>query len=256
MKVLITAVAALLMTCAILPAQDDLETNYNNLRAAVEGKKGAAEVKRLAVAVMTQAKKQMGPVPAGMEKESWDEHAKYALQVSEFAEYGLYSTSVGAAPATAIDLITTLEAQNPKSKYLNQDAYLAVANAALSAQQADRASSFAKKALTAPKGAKPELSAGNAHYIVGVVAATKNDFATADRELRAALPGIKGIPSLEGPAYYYLGSADYRLGRQAMDRTQIDQGIKYTLQAALISGQYQTLAANAAKTMKAEMGEK
>lgn len=256
MKVLTAAVAALLMTCATLPAQDDMETNYNNLRAAVEGKKGAAEVKRLSVAVMAQAKKQMGPVPAGMEKDSWEEHAKYAEQVAEFAEYALYSSSVGAPAATAIDLVSTLEAQNPKSKYLTQDAYVSVANAAMTAQMADRASAFARKSLTAPKGAKPELAAGTAHYIVGVVAATKNDFSTADKELRAALPGIRGIPSMEGPAYYYLGSADYRLGRQSMDRTQIDQGIKYTGQSALISGQYQSLAAAALKTMRTEMGIK
>ena len=256
MKVLITAVAALLVTCAILPAQEDMEVNYTALRAAVEGKKGAVEVKRLSLTVMGQAKKQMGPVPAGMEKDSWEEHARYAEQVSEFAEYALYSSSVGAPAATAIDLVSTLEAQNPKSKYLTQDAYVSVANAAMAAQMADRASGFAKKALVAPKGARPELAAGTAHYIIGVVAATKNDFMIADKELRASLTGIKGIPSMEGPAYYYLGSADYRLGRQSMDRTQIDQGIKYTGQAALISGQYQTLAAQALKTMRTEMGIK
>jgi hypothetical protein len=256
MKVFVTAVAALLMTCAILPAQDDLTASNDSLRAAVEGKKGAAEIKRLAVQVMTQAKKQMGPVPAGMEKDSWEEHAKYAEQVSEYAEYALYAASVGAPAATAIDMVSTLETQNPKSKYLTQDAYITVANAAMSSQMADRATAFAKKSLTAPKGAKPEQATATAHYIVGVVAATKNDFATADKELKAALPGIKGIPAMEGPAYYYLGAAEYRLGRQAMDRAQIDQGIKYTGQAALISGQYQQLAAAGLKTMKTEMGIK
>src|SRR4249920_1486885 len=107
MKVLLTMVAVLLITCGILPAQDELVTANDSLRAAVEGKKGAAEIKKLALQVMTLAKKQMGPVPAGMEKESWDEHAKYATGVSEFAEYALYSASVGAPSATAVDLIST-----------------------------------------------------------------------------------------------------------------------------------------------------
>jgi hypothetical protein len=257
MKVLIIGFAALVIVCASLRAADDpLQTNSDALRAAVDGKKGAPEIKRLSVLVLTEAKKQMGPAPADADKENWDAHVKYAEQVAEYAEYALYSVSVGASAATAIDMISTLEAQSPKSKYLTQDAYLVVANAAMTAQQADRASSFARKALTAPKGAKPEQATGTAHYIIGVVAANKKDMSTADKELKAALPGIKGIPAMEGPAYYFLGEADYSLGRQSMDRVQADQGIKYELQAALISGQYQSMASAEAKRMKTEMGEK
>jgi hypothetical protein len=257
MKTLITTFAAVAMLCAALPAAEDaLQTNNDALRAAVEGKKGTADVKRLAVLVLSEARKQMGPMPADGDKENWDLHVKYAQQVSEYAEYALYSESVSAPAATAADLIGTLEANAPKSKYLTQDAYLIVANAAMSAQQTDRASAFAKKSLTAPKGAKPEQATGTAHYIIGVVAANKNDFATADKELRASLAGIKGNPAVEGPAYYYLGEAAYRVGRQNMDRTEADQGIKYMGQAAIISGQYQANASAELKRMKTEMGEK
>jgi hypothetical protein len=257
MKVLMTTVAALAMLCAALPAEDDpLQTASDSLRAAVDGKKGAAEIKKLALTVFAEAKKQMGPAPADADKENYEAHVKYAQSVAEYAEYALYSSSVGAPAATAIDLISTLEAQAPKSKYLTQDAYLVVANAALSAQQGDRASAFARKALTAPKGTKPEQQTADAHYIIGVVAANKKDNVTADKELRASLAGIKGIPALEGPALFFLGEADYTLGRQGMDRAQADQGIKFLLQSALISGQYQASAAAEAKRMKAELGEK
>lgn len=256
MKVFMTIIAAVAMLCASLPAADDpLQTASDSLRAAVDGKKGAPEIKRLSLLVLTEAKKQMGPAPADADKENWDAHVKYAEQVSGYAEYALYSASLGAPAATAIDLISTLEAQAPKSKYLTQDSYLAVANAAMQSQP-DRAVAFARKSLTAAKGSAPEKAAGNAHWIVGVIAANKSDFTTADKELRAALTGIKGNPAMEGAAYYFLGAADYRLGRQAMDRTLADQGIKYTLQATMISGQYQAMAVSAAKTMKAEMGEK
>jgi len=210
----------------------------------------------LAVLVLSEARKQMGPMPADGDKENWDLHVKYAQQVSEYAEYALYSASVGAPAATAIDMISTLEAQAPKSKYLTQDAYLVVANAAMSAQQADRAAAFARKALTAPKGTKPEQAAGNAHWIIGVVAANKKDMSTADKELRASLTGIKGMAIMEGPAYYFLGEADYSMGRQAMDRAQADQGIKFVQQAAVIPGQYQTMAQGEVRRMKTEMGEK
>lgn len=259
MKVLLTALTAVLLTSAILAADDDpLVTASNSLTAAVDGKKGAAEIKKLALTVFAEAKKQMGPAPADVDKDAWEARVKYAQQSAEYAEYALYSASSGAPLATSVDMISTLEAQAPKSKYLTQDAYLVVANAAMTAQQGDRAAAFAKKALTAPKGAKPEQATGTAHYIIGVVAATaaKKDMPTADRELKAALPGIKGVPALEGPAYYFLGEAEYSIGRQSMDRAQADAGIKYLLQSALISGPYQSGAAAEAKRMKTEMGEK
>ncbi len=257
MKALCTVLAAVLLTSAALAADDDpLVTANTNLTAAVDGKKPAAEIKRLAVVVLTEAKKQMGPAPADADKDTWEAHVKYAQQTAEYAEYALYSAATGAPSATAVDLISTLEAQAPKSKYLNQDAYLMVANAALTDKQADRASSFARKSLTATKGAKPEQAATTAHYIIGVVAASKNDFATADKELRAALPGVKGNASLEGPTLYFLGEAEYNVGRKNMDRVTADQGIKYILQAALIPGQYQSAASAEAKRMKTELGEK
>ncbi len=259
MKVMITTIAALAMLCATLPAADDaLQTNSDALRAAVDGKKGAAEIKRLSIAVFADAKKQMGPAPADADKENWDAHVKYAQQVSEYAEYALYSASVGAPAATAIDMISTLEAQAPKSKYLTQDAYLVVANAAMTGQQGDRAAAFARRSLTAPKGAKPDQATAQAHYIIGVVAATsaKKDYATADKELRASLTGIKGIPAMEGPAYFFLGEADYTLGRQGMDRAQADQGIQFLVKCSLIPGQYQASAVTEAKRMKTELGEK
>jgi hypothetical protein len=258
MKVLIISFAAFAVALTTLSAADvdPLQANSDNLRAAVDGKKGAAEIKRLAVLVLTEAKKEEAPAAADADKENHDARVKYAQGVAEYAEYALYSASVGAPAATATDMIATLEAQSPKSKYLTEDAYLVVANAALSAQQADRASQFAKKALTAPKGAKPELADATAHYIVGVVAANKKELPVADKELRASLSGIKGVPAMEGPALYFLGEADYTLGRQGMDRMQADQGIKFMLQSALISGQYQSAAGAEARRMKTEMGEK
>jgi hypothetical protein len=210
MKVLIIGFAAFAMALTTLSAADTdpLQANSDSLRAAVDGKKGAAEIKRLAVLVLTEAKKEEAPAAADADKENHDARVKYAQGVAEYAEYALYSASVGAPAATATDLIATLEAQSPKSKYLTEDAYLMVANAAMGAQQTDRAVAFARKALTAPKGSKPELAAGNAHWIIGIVAGTKKEYAPSDKELRAALPGIKGQSIFEGPAYFFLGEAN------------------------------------------------
>jgi aminopeptidase N len=259
MRILIISFAAFAMASAILSAADvdPLQANSDSLRAAVDGKKGAAEIKRLAVLVLTEAKKEEAPAAADADKENHDARVKYAQGVAEYAEYALYSAaSAGAPAATAADLIATLEAQSPKSKYLTEDAYLIVARTAMDAQQVDRASQFAKKALTAPKGTKPEQADAAAHYIVGIVAANKKELPVADKELRAALAGIKGIPAMEGPALYFLGEADYTMGRQGMDRSQADQGIKFLQQSALISGAYQSGARAEVARMKTELGEK
>jgi hypothetical protein len=258
MKILIISFAVIAMASAILPAADvdPLQANSDSLRAAVDGKKGAAEIKRLAILVLTDAKKDEAPAAADADKENHDARVKYAQAQAEYADYALYSAAVGAPVAVAADMIATLEAQSPKSTYLTEDAYLMVADASMNAQQTDRAVSFARKALIAPKGSKPEQSAAKAHWIIGIVDATKKEYAPADKELRAALPGIKGQSSLEGPAYFFLGEANYSIGRQAMDRSEADQGIKFMLQAALISGQYQSAAGGEAKRMKTEMGEK
>ena len=247
MKLIATLTLALL-SCAGVYAQDSLQANNDALRAAVEGKKSPAEIKRLAVAVINGAKKDEASDNA--------DTAKYAQGVMEYAGYALYSAAAAGPAATTLDMITALDSADPKSKYLTQDAYLLAANAAMGIQDAARASTFARKSLTAPKGAKPEAATANAHYVIGVVAATKNDFATAAKELKIAVPGLKGNPQMEGPAYFYLGSAEYRVGRQAMDRIGADQGIKDVLMSAQISGPYQQQALAAAKQMKAELGEK
>src|SRR6185437_9359525 len=147
MKALFIGLAALALGCGLAVAADDaLQTNSDALRAAVEGKKGATEIKRLALLVFAEAKKAEGPAPADADKDYWAQNAKYAEGVEEYAEYALYSASVGAPAATAIDLITTLDAQAPKSKYLTEDAFLMVANSAMTAQQGDRAAAFARRA--------------------------------------------------------------------------------------------------------------
>jgi tetratricopeptide (TPR) repeat protein len=52
------------------------------------------------------------------EKAVWTQRVDYAKSVGAYVEYALFATAVGAPPATIVDLISTLEQQNPKSKYL------------------------------------------------------------------------------------------------------------------------------------------
>ena len=72
-----------------------------------------------------------------------------------------------------------------------------------------------------------------------------------DRDLRAALPLISGQET--GSAYFYLGLANYQLGKLTQDRTKIQQGIKYSEQAAGMPGPMQAQAGKNAQAMKGEL---
>ena len=133
----------------------------------------------------------MGPAPAEhRQRTAWDARVKYAEQISEYAEYALYSAAIGAPSATALDMVSTLEAQAPKSKYLTQDAYLLVANAALQSQP-DRAAVFAKKiADRAEEALNPSRQPAAHTGLSELSRPNKRDWSTTrTKELRASLTG-------------------------------------------------------------------
>ena len=137
-------------------------------------------------------------------------------------------------------------------------------------QQADRALGYSRRAVVildrhpkAPEGVaaadwdRQNASAlGRAHYYAGLVYGTKRQWAECDKELRPALALIKDNATFTANAYYWLGESNYALGRQVMDRTQINQGMKYLETAATMSGPYRELASTRLRGMKQEMGVK
>jgi hypothetical protein len=127
MKLSVVGIAIFLMTGPVVVA-DELDDTYQSLQDAV-AKKDAAQVKKLAVPLFDLSRKVIAaPEPtSAIEKEDWPNRVKYAKEAEGYAEYALYATAVQSEPATMVDLLGTLEAQSPKSKYLDQgyDAYLA-----------------------------------------------------------------------------------------------------------------------------------
>lgn len=81
----------------------DLDATFQSLKEAV-AKKDAEAVKKLAAETHEIA------------SADTSEHGK---EVDLYTEYALYATAVQAEPATTVDLLATLEAQNPKSKYFD-----------------------------------------------------------------------------------------------------------------------------------------
>jgi len=187
----VVSLALLLHAGPMKSDPDDLEAVFKNLQLA-ETTKDAVEVKRLSVQAYKLAQEiVLAPAPAdATDKEYWPKRVAWAHEIEVHAEYALYATSLGAAPATTIDLLATLEAANPKSKYLdnaygtyfvalnkagaaakipavaekavahfpdNEDLLMVLADTAMNQKQSDRALNYANRLLAVlPRHAVPE----------------------------------------------------------------------------------------------------
>jgi hypothetical protein len=186
--------AVLLIAGPVIAAADDLEDSFQKLKEA-ESKKDAALVKKLAGETCALARKaEAEPAPSdATEKEAWEQHVTYAKQIEVNTEYTLYAVAVQSPPATMIDLLSALEAQNPKSQYLanaygsyfyalqqtgagakipavaekalgnfpdNEDLLMVMADAALTRNQLARAGGYAERLVAAVnKHGKPGSAA-------------------------------------------------------------------------------------------------
>jgi hypothetical protein len=79
---------------------------------------------------------------------------------------------------------------------------------------------------------------GRGYFIAGFIHAEKGVYANADKELRAALPMIKGNDSMMGPALFQLGVANYQLGKMTLNKQKMMEGATFSDQCAAIVGPY------------------
>jgi hypothetical protein len=148
----------------------------------------------------------------------------------------------------------------------NEDLLLVLADAAL-AKNPDRALTLANR-LTAAynKHSKPEsMSAadwekkknagmGRGYWIAGVVAGSKGQYLVCDKDLRAALPLIKGNDAMMGPGLFFLGMANYNLGKMTLSKAKVLEAAKFSEEASLIQSAYTEQARHNALVMKNEAG--
>lgn len=147
----------------------------------------------------------------------------------------------------------------------NEDALYSLASGYQSSAP-DRAGGYATRLIAAMKGkAKPEgvseadwekkksAMLGSGYYIAGTSACAKSSWVDCDRDLRAALPYVGKEPRTLGITDFYLGLANYQIGKLTGDRTKISEGEKYSEQSAAIPGPMQQRAATNAQAMKAEL---
>jgi hypothetical protein len=95
---------------------------------------------------------------------------------------------------------------------------------------------------------------GSAYTSAGVIEAGQRSWAAADRNLRTAMPLIAGNPTMQSYANYYLGLANYQIGKLTSDRSKMTAGAGYVEKAAAMAGPMQGQAARDAAIMKREMG--
>lgn len=147
MKLLTLSLAAILGAGLLPAAPFDIETSLTDLKSAVE-KKDPAAVKKLASELNVQAREaaaEAAPADA-TEKDAWKSRIDRAKEVDLYTEYALYATAAQADAEVMVDLISTLEKQNPKSKYLD-DAYAPYFVALAKTGSSAKISSVAEKAL-------------------------------------------------------------------------------------------------------------
>ena len=278
---------------------DDLEDAIQNLKDAA-AKKDAALVKKLAETIypMTcEILSEAAPKDAD-EKKIWDERVAYAKSAQLYVESAIAGTALQSPPAVMVDLISALEQENPKSKYLdeaygsylvalnktgsgtkipaiaekalanfpeNEDLLLLMTDTAMTRKQPDRALNYANR-LTAvlnrhpkPEGVaaadwerKKSASLAHGYYVAGVISAEKGVYVAADKNLRAALPLIQGQTAMLGPALFYLGMADYQLGKMTMNKAKLLEAVKFSEQSMAIDSPYADQARHNALVIKQE----
>jgi hypothetical protein len=295
------SVALCLMAGSAVALADELDDAFQSLKQA-ETEKNAAQVKKLAAETHALASKVISaPAPESEdEKEVWKSRLAYAKDIDLHTEYALFVTAIQSPAATTVELLSALEEQNPKSKYLdqaygnylvalnqtgaaakipaiaekglasfpdNEDLLLFLAENAMTRQQPDRAVTYATRLTTAlNRHSKPEnLSAadwerkktaalGRGYWIAGVIHGERNQYALADKELRAALPLIKGSDAMLAPALFYLGVCNYQLGKMTNDKKRVLEAAGFSDQAAAIAGPYQQQAWKNAQLIKTDAG--
>jgi len=147
----------------------------------------------------------------------------------------------------------------------NEDLLFILMNDTVSRKQSDRALNYSTRLIgVLNRHPKPEgMSAadwerkrtgalGRAYFIAGAIHAEKGVYANADKELRAALPLIKGNDSMTGPALFHLGVANYQLGKMTLNKPRMLEGAKFSEQAAAIVGPYAQQAWKNAMLIKSE----
>lgn len=147
-----------------------------------------------------------------------------------------------------------------------EEALTVLADNLMAKNRPDQAFTYATRLVNVMKTkAKPEgvseedwnrrrsLLLSRGYYTAGVTGCMRQVWKDCDTNLRAALPLIGGQTAMTGPAYFYLGVANYQLSKITTDRTKLQEALKFTQQSAAISGPMQAQAQQYVGVMQNEL---
>jgi tetratricopeptide (TPR) repeat protein len=148
----------------------------------------------------------------------------------------------------------------------NEDLLAILADGALARKQWERAATFASR-LTSVMSSHPRpegLPVGDwerkrsallrsGYYIAGIAYAAVNKYPQADKNLRAALPMIKGDDQMTAAALFHLGVANYNLARVTHNKPQMREAVAFSEECGKIRSAFQDQAIKNAWGMKQEM---
>lgn len=182
---------------------------------------------------------------------------------SKYLDNGGYALYFEALEKTGAKAKVPLIAEKAVARFpSNPDILLALAENAMVRKQGDAALRYSKRLITATDArAKEESKArtdsllARGYWMAGVTEGEKNNYIEANRDLRAALPLIQENDAMLGPAYFYLGVANYQLGKQTFNRSQIAEAEKFSERAAAIKTSYSNQAWINAQLIKAELAK-
>jgi hypothetical protein len=161
-----------------------------------------------------------------------------------------------------IEGATKIVGGSPNEEY----ALMTLAENLMAKNRPDQAFTYATRLVNVMKTkAKPEgysdedwnrvkstmLSRG--YYAAGVTGCMRQIWKDCDTNLRSALPMIGGQPGLSGPAYFYLGVANYQISKITTDRTKLQEALKFEQQSAAIAGPMQSQAQQYVGVMQTEL---
>jgi hypothetical protein len=298
MKVCVLTLAVFFGAGCLAVAQD-LDGTLDSLKQAGQ-QKDAAQAEKLAANIFTMTHAAItAPEPTKAEdKQMWQYNIDHAKEVQLHTEYELSALAFQGPPATTVELLSMIEKEDPKSKYLdgsydlylraltqtgasakvvpaaekglanfpdNPDLLQVLASSAWERKQMAGALTYSRRLIAVfGKRAKPEgmsdadwqkkkdAGLGRAYWMIGMISADRNLYADADRNLRAALPLIKGNDAEMGPALYALGLANYQLGKMTLSKAKVLEGAKFSKEAAGIAGPQQQQAWHNANVMTDE----
>jgi hypothetical protein len=140
-----------------------------------------------------------------------------------------------------------------------------LADNAVNRKQTDRALNYTNRLTAAlvkhsrPAGTpaaqwdrKHNAGLGRGYWIAGMIYGERNQYAAADKNLRAALPLIQGNQAMMGPALFYLGMANYQLGKMTLNKAKVLEAAKFSEQSAAIESAFTDQARHNAIVMKTE----